>query len=58
MAVIRGKESKAILEAGGIAVEDDMIDRVPIITKAVMGRPQCNRGIPGIPGKCQKHVKM
>ena len=25
---------------------------------AVMGRPQCNRGIPGIPGKCQKNRKI
>ena len=23
-------------------------------TRAVTGRPQCNRGIPGFPGKCQK----
>ena len=29
-----------------------------LLRRAVMGRPQCNRGIPGIPGKCQTNVKM
>ena len=25
---------------------------------SVIGRPQCNRGFPGFPGKCKKNVKM
>ena len=29
-----------------------------VYTNPVTGRPQCNRGFPGFPGKCQKNVKM